>query len=72
MTEQEKMTLVEEALDVEEGTLLADTVLNDLEEWDSLGTLGLTLSVKDKTGENLTGDIIKGFVTVKDIFDYLG
>ena len=70
MTEQEKLDLLEEIMDVEE-SLTLETVLSDLEEWDSLSTLALAAKVKEMYSRNLTAEEIEGFKTVKDICDYL-
>lgn len=70
MTEQEKLDLLEEIMDVEENLSL-NTVLDDLEEWDSLSTLALAAKVKELYNRNLTAQEIKAFKTVKDICDYL-
>ena len=67
MTIQEKITWLEEIMDVEEGSLSEDTVLADVEEWDSLSTLSLTVEMKNRYGINLTTAEIKGFVTVSDV-----
>lgn len=71
MTLQEKVEFLEEIMDVEEGTLNEDTVLKDVEEWDSLSTLSLTVEMKKKYNKNLTTDEIKNFVTVGDICNYI-
>lgn len=71
MSEQEKLAFLEEVLDVEEGSLTADAVLSEMDEWDSLGTLSLTIAVKDKFDKNLTANTIRGFQTAKDICDYI-
>ena len=70
MTEQEKLDLLEEIMDVEE-PLEPGMLLEDIEEWDSLSTLALAAKVKELYGTNLTNEEIIGFKTVKDICDYL-
>ena len=67
MTEQEKITLLEETLELDEGTLAADTVLADVDEYDSMAKLSLIVMMDDEFGVKLTGDVIKGFETVGDI-----
>ncbi len=67
MTEQEKIALIEETLDLDEGTLTADTVLDDVDEYDSMAKLSLIVMMDDEFGKKLTGDVIKGFKTVGDI-----
>ena len=69
---KEKLEYLEEIMDYEdEGNLKADMLLEDIEEWDSLSSLSLTVEVKKKYGNNLTTEEIKTFKTVQDICDYL-
>lgn len=67
MTNQEKIAMLEEAWDLDEGTLTEDTVLSDVEEYDSMAKLSLIVLMDDEFEVKLTGDIIKGFETVGDI-----
>ena len=67
MTEQEKIALLEETLELDEGALTADTVLADVDEYDSMAKLSLIVLMDDEFGVKLTGDVIKGFKTVGDI-----
>ncbi len=71
MTGKEKIEFLEEIMDVDEGTLTEDTVLADVEEWDSLSTLSLIAEMKKRYDLKLTADIIKGFQTVSDICQYI-
>ena len=67
MSLQEKIELLEESMDVEEGTLADDTMLVGVEEWDSLSTLSLTVEMKKRYELKLTTETIKGFKTVGDV-----
>ena len=67
MNEQEKIALIEETLELDEGTLTADTVLADVDEYDSMAKLSLIVMMDDEFGVKLTGDVIRGFETVGDI-----
>lgn len=67
MTEKEKLAMIEETLDLEEGTLAVDTVLADLDEYDSMAKLALIVLMDDEFGVKVTGDMVKGFKTVSDI-----
>ena len=67
MTEQEKISLIEETLEMDEGTLAADTVLADVDEYNSMAKLSLIVMMDDEFGVKLTGEMIKSFVTVSDI-----
>lgn len=68
---KEMLEMLEEIMDLDEGALEADTVLEDLEEWDSLSALSLMAEAKKSYGKKLSVDDINGFVTVQDIIDYL-
>ena len=67
MTEQEKIKMLEETWELDEDTLTVDTVLADIDEYDSMAKLSLIVLMDDEFGVKLTGDMIKGFVTVGDI-----
>lgn len=71
MTNEEKIAMLEEAMDLDEGTLNMDSALEDFEEWDSLSKLSLIAVAKKEFGISLKAEDIKAFVTVKDICDYL-
>jgi acyl carrier protein len=59
--------MLEETWELDEGTLAVDTVLADVEEYDSMAKLSLIVLMDDEFGVKLTGEIIKGFETVEDI-----
>ena len=67
MTEREKLALLEDMMELDEGDLTADKALEDVEEYDSMAKLSLIVLMEDEFGVKLTGDMIKGFETVSDI-----
>ncbi len=67
MNEQEKIALLEETLEVDEGTLTPETELAELDEYTSMAKLSLMAMLDDEFGVSVTGAMIKGFVTVADI-----
>ena len=67
MTDQEKIAMLEETWELDEGTLAADMLLDDVDEYDSMAKLSLIVLLDDEFGVKLTGDMIKGFETVGDI-----
>ena len=71
MTIAEKLTLLEELMDIDEGVLTETQKLADIEEWDSLSALALTLEVKKRYDFDLTSEMLKKFVTVSDICEIL-
>lgn len=67
MTEREKLALLEDMLELEEGDLAADMALEDIDEYDSMAKLSLIVLMEDEFGVKLTGEVIRGFETVGDI-----
>lgn len=71
MTDQEKIKLLEDAFELDEGTLTADTELSELDCWDSMAKLTLIVLMDEECGKTLKSDDIKKFVTIKNILDYM-
>ena len=67
MTKEEKIAMVEEVLDLDAGDLSEDSILEDIEEWDSLSVLTLISEMKKKFDISLSTAQIRSFVTVSDI-----
>lgn len=67
MTEREKLALLEDMLELDEGDLTADMALENVDEYDSMAKLSLIVLMEDEFGLKLTGEIIRGFETVGDI-----
>lgn len=68
---KEKLAMLEDTFDADEGTLQPDTVLADSEWWDSMAKLSLIVLVDDEFGKKLTGADIRAMVTVQDILDHM-
>ena len=71
MTINEKIKLLEETLDVEEGTLKEDAMLKDVEKYDSIAKLSLIVMFEDEFGKVINGETVKQFQTVSDILDLM-
>ncbi|MCQ2497595.1 MAG: phosphopantetheine-binding protein [Lachnospiraceae bacterium] len=67
MTEREKLAMLEEMLELEEGALNVDMELDDIEEYDSMSKLSLIVLMEDEFGVKLDANTIRGFKTVGDI-----
>ena len=67
MTEREKLALLEDMLELDEGDLSVDTALDDIDEYDSMAKLSLIVLMEDEFDVKLTGEMIRGFETVGDI-----
>ena len=72
MTNEEKLNLIEEVLELDENTLTPEMVLADIEEYDSMSKLSLIVMVDDECNKKLTGEQLREFVTVQDILDFMG
>ena len=66
MNEKERIELLEEIMDLDEGTLKIDDELANYEEWDSLTALTFISEMDERFGKKITGEEIKSFVTVAD------
>ncbi len=71
MTEQEKIALLEETLDAEEGSLKADMELSEVEEYDSMAKLSIIVMMEDEFGKKLSADEVRSFKKVQDILNYM-
>lgn len=69
MTKEEKLGLLAETLEVETEELSEDTVLSDLDCWDSMTKLSLIVMFDDEFGKKITSEDIKGFSTIGDILE---
>lgn len=66
MSQQERISLLEEIMDVEPGTLHLEDALADFEEWDSLSILTYITTLNERFKKSIEGKQIKDFVTVED------
>lgn len=71
MTTEEKLHLLEDVFEMEEGTLSAEVALNEIEEYDSMAKLSLIVMCDDEFGKKLTGEQILKFQTIQDILDFM-
>lgn len=55
--------------DVAPGSVGADTVFKDLDEWDSMTALSMIAMVDEEYSVKLTGNEIKQAQTVEDLFN---
>lgn len=66
MTEKEKIAMLEDMMELDEGTLMPQTELTDLVEWDSIAFISFIALVDDEFGKIVKGSQIKEFKTVAD------
>lgn len=67
MKDKEKLEMIEEMLDLDEGTLLPEQVLTDLEEWDSIAVISLIALMDEEYNKQIKGSDIKQLQTVADV-----
>lgn len=71
MSTEEKLALLEETFEADEGTIKADMSLSDVEEWDSMSKLSLIVMMEDEFGKKLNGNDIRGLESVRDILELM-
>lgn len=71
MTQEKKIELIAEVLDLDASELSPETDLGGLEAWDSLAALSMIVMVDEQFGKKLSGETMKTFRTVQDILDFL-
>ena len=72
MTNEEKIAMLEDMLELDGGTLKPETVLADIDEYDSMAKLSLIVLMDDEFSKKLTGEQIREFKTVLDVLDFMG
>jgi acyl carrier protein len=71
MTNEEKIALIEETLDIDSGFLSPETELASLAEYDSMAKLSLIVLCDETFNKKLSGEQIRAFQTVGDILSFL-
>jgi acyl carrier protein len=69
MTIKEKLSLLEDLLDMEKGTLKVEDELEQIEQWDSIAAISLIAMFDDIFGMLILSDEVKEFKTVNDIIN---
>lgn len=67
MTNEEKIAVLEDLMEVDEGTLTPETLLSNIEEWDSVSFLSFMAMMDEKFGKVVTGSEIKTKETIADL-----
>ena len=71
MTNAEKIALLEEVMELEEGTLQQDDVLEEYDEWDSVTILGIISLIDEEFGKTVTGKEVRDIKTVSGLLDMM-
>jgi acyl carrier protein len=71
MDQQQFVSLVEEILEVEPGSLGLDDSLEEL-DWDSLANISLIAEIDSRIGKSLDAERLAACGTVQDLYALLG
>ena len=71
MTLEEKLSLLDETFEADEGTVKADMSLSDIDEYDSMTKLLLIVMMDEQFGVKLTSQMVRNLKTVQDILDLM-
>ena len=71
MSEQEKLTLLEETIEANEGSLKPEMLLSEVEDYDSMAKLAIIVMIEDEFGKKITGTDVKAFKKVRDILNIM-
>lgn len=71
MTDEKKIELLEDMLELDPGSINASMDIMEVENWDSMAQLSLIVLIDEECGKRVTGDDIKNIKTVQDILDLM-
>ena len=69
MVTEEKMKFIADILELELDEFSANSVLDDIEEWDSLAAISYIVMMDEQFDKKPTPEIIRNFKTIQDILD---
>ena len=70
MAIEEKIAVLEDMLELENGTLTVETKLSTVDEFDSMAKLSLIVISDEEFGTKLTGEQLREFKTIGDILTF--
>lgn len=71
MSNEEKMAYIAESVEMETEELTPETILNDLENWDSVAVLSIIAVINEKFDRYPKAEEILSYKTVGDLMDAL-
>lgn len=71
MKQEEKIALLEDMLELDNGSLKPEMELSSIDEYDSMAKLSLIVLMDEECGKQLTGEKIREFKKVADILDFM-
>lgn len=72
MENNEKLRLIEECMDLDEGTIKPEDNLEDYDEWDSVTALSIIAMIDEQFHKTVSGDDLKKARTVADVLAMMG
>ncbi len=69
MTDQEKLELIAESVDMEVEDLSPDMVLEEIEDWDSVAVLSIIAVFNEKFNKQVSAATIMSYKTVQELMD---
>ena len=70
MVLKEKLNLIEDALELDLDSITEDSILDDLDGYDSMGKLSIIVLADDEFNKKLTGELLREFRTVRDLLNF--
>lgn len=67
---KKKIAVLEDMLELENGTLTVETKLSTVDEFDSMAKLSLIVISDEEFGKKLTGEQLREFKTIGDILTF--
>lgn len=71
MTRAEMFSMLAEALEVEESRISESTVIESVEEWNSIGWLTIMSLADERLGVQIDSKALREFKTAGDVANYL-
>lgn len=71
MDNQDKIKMLEDMFDLDAGSLAPETVLEELDVWDSMNKLSLIILIDEEFGRVITGEDVLALKTVADILELM-
>lgn len=68
---EELLSVLEEVMDLDCGTLSLQDNLSDYPEWDSISILAFVATVEERTGKTLDSETVKSIKTVEEALNFL-
>ena len=71
MTNEKKMELIADILDMDVAELKPETEFTALSDWDSVAALSFIAMMDEEFGKEVKGATLKQFVTIQDALDIM-